>query len=244
MKFPEILRRILFVRKCAGCREILTHETWEHAFCPACTLKWNLAKSESCPDCMQAATECRCMPPELSKLGCLSMRKLFFYSPEKSGEPQNRLLYRLKHEPSVRIERAVAQELWFYLQKELAVMEISPEEAVLCWVPRGRRARVDYGFDQSERMMTELSTVSGIPAVRALARKFGGKEQKSLNRRQRFRNTKGLFVIRKPEQIAGKVVVLFDDVVTTGASMAACVPLLQSAGARAIFLLCLARDKK
>ena len=38
--------------------------------------------------------------------------------------------------------------------------------------------------------------------------------------------------------------ILFDDVVTTGASMAACVPLLQSAGARAIFLLCLARDKK
>ena len=64
--------------------------------------------------------------------------------------------------------------------------------------------------------------------------------QTGLDRAARRRNVRGAFVAR-PGFAAERAVVLVDDVVTTGATLAACARALRRAGAREIHAVCVAR---
>ena len=243
MKWSEFRDRFLIVHKCGGCRSILPYEQFHDAFCPECGLRWSVAKTEGCAVCGSSALECTCMPKGLSATGTLCLRKLFFYTPRKARQPQNRILYYLKKHPNRRMARFVAKELTQALEAELSSLGVSDRaaEAGLVAVPRGRKGRAVYGFDQSVLLCRELSALSGIGQGFPLKRSFGGKEQKKMSRDRRFRNIRHLFTLSDPSAVQGKVVFLLDDVVTTGASMAACAQLLKKAGARAVIGLCMAQ---
>lgn len=60
-------------------------------------------------------------------------------------------------------------------------------------------------------------------------------------REQRHHNVAGAFAIRQPRRIAGKRVLLVDDVLTTGATLEECTRTLLSGGATAVNVLTLAR---
>ena len=242
MRIKEFLDRYYFVRKCASCREILDYGRRGEAFCEACALPWAVAKTESCPICAQSAVECACMPRGLSVKGALCLRKLFFYYPKKDAEAQNKLIYLLKKKPNKRVAGFVAKELRNAMSHELDVLGAA-DNAVIVSAPRARRAVSVWGFDQSELVCRELSKVSGIPYVNAIVRQGRASEQKTLDRDGRFRNIRSSFTLVDEESVRGRTVVLFDDIVTTGASMAACVSLLCKAGARAVVCLCIAQDR-
>lgn len=241
MKFKSLIERLFTVHKCGGCGEILDLEIFERALCDECALRWRVAKTESCPNCSQSAFECACMPKGLSKRGALSLRKLYFYSAKRDKEPQNRLLYHLKKHPNKRMAAFVAKELKPLMCAELSVLDASAENTVIVNIPRGNRSKRVYGFDQAELICRELSDVSGISYASAIRRRRSGKEQKDLSGSKRFRNVVSLFEARDAEAVKGKYVVLFDDVVTTGASMAACVEILKKAGAVGVFCLSMAQ---
>lgn len=234
----------LVVRKCAGCGEILPYSQCHDAFCSSCQLRFRVAKTENCKTCFRPAFECTCMPKGLSGSGALCLRKLIFYRAERSGEAENRLIYDLKHRPSKRKADFVARELSAAVKEELTVLGVTEptKDAVIVAVPRGTRARIDYGFDQSELIAKSLSDCLGISCVPAIGRRRGGREQKKLSKDRRFRNVSHLFHLRDADAVRDRCVLLFDDVVTTGASMAACVTLLRDAGARSVICFCIAQD--
>lgn len=180
------------------------------------------------------------MPKGLSKTGALSLRKLYFYSSKKDKEPQNRLLYFLKKHPNKRMASFIARELSPLMLSELSVLDANSENTVIVNVPRGHTSRRMYGFDQAALICGELSKVSGIPFTPAIKRRRGGREQKQLDRQKRFRNVRSLFEVSDTLAVEGKYAVIFDDVVTTGASMSACAEILKKAGAKGIFCLSIA----
>ncbi|MBP3369108.1 MAG: ComF family protein [Clostridia bacterium] len=246
MKIADGIKRICVVRKCACCRTILSVNDFEEAFCSSCNLGWQAAKTESCPECYGAASECSCMPKQLSRSGALTLRKLFFYSAKKENEPQNRLVYYLKHNKSKRVSDFVARELCGLVREEMSTLGIAADDLLILNVPRGRRAVYAYGFDQSAEICRSLSELIGCEYFPAIKRRYGGKEQKKLNAAERRKNIKSLMRIREDDvdRIKGKYILLFDDVVTTGASMSACVSLLRKAGARGILCFSTASDIK
>ena len=244
MKWREFSDRFLVVRKCAGCGEILPYERCYEAFCTTCQLRWRVAKTENCENCFRPAFECTCSPKGLSATGALCLRKLIFYRAERSREAENQLIYGMKHRPNRRKADFVAEELSEAVREELSILGVTEPErdAVIVSIPRGQKARIRYGFDQSELISRSLSKKTGIPYVTAIGRRRGGKEQKKLSRDHRFRNIRHLFRLRDRNAVCGKCVLLFDDVVTSGASMAAGVNLLREAGANCVICLCIAQD--
>ena len=60
-------------------------------------------------------------------------------------------------------------------------------------------------------------------------------------RRERRRNVRDAFVVRRRSCVVGRVVTLVDDVVTTGATAQACARALAAAGASEVRLLTAAR---
>lgn len=239
-----LLGKYLFVRSCAGCGELLSHDQWENAFCDACLLRYRAAKLESCPHCLLSAHQCRCMPSGLSQTGMISLRKMILYHSKKRGEPQNQLIYRLKQSANRRMANFVARELSEGILEELRILGVEPSEARVVGIPRGRKAKNLYGHDQAPFLAQAISQVSEIPYVAAIGRKRGGKEQKHLKRGGRFRNIRHLFYpTAKAAELRGRCVLLVDDVVTTGASMAACVKLLRETGAKEILGLCVGQNE-
>lgn len=112
------------------------------------------------------------------------------------------------------------------------------EVDMICAVPLHKKRRASRGFDQAEELSRHVAQTTGIPFVRALRRVRNTKTQTKLSQQARRDNIRGAF--EKLEPVHGNVV-LVDDVLTTGATAAACASVLMEAGARSVFVLTFAR---
>lgn len=92
-------------------------------------------------------------------------------------------------------------------------------------VPGSRRARRRRGFDP----VSALVARAGLDRARVFAPARQHTAQKTLSIDERARNLDGVFEVTAP--VAGRRFLLLDDVVTTGATLAAAADALRSAGA-------------
>ncbi|CAO3414589.1 ComF family protein [Azospirillum doebereinerae] len=100
-------------------------------------------------------------------------------------------------------------------------------------------------YNQAALLAQALSKRSGVPTVPdLLVRRRATPTQGGLDRKGRHRNVKGAFRLRGGQSVDGKRVVLVDDVLTTGATLAECARVLTRAGAARVDVLTLARVVK
>lgn len=247
MTFSEFLERYVYLRKCVACRERLGYEHRSEAFCDACRISFERAKSETCPKCMAATADCRCVPKRLSDIGVKEHRKLFFYRRNEPQRPENKLVYFLKNYKNRRVENFAAYQLLYRLDELLSCEGLAGERVVITYIPRSRRALARYGVDQAQTVASALGTLSHIECIPLILRLHDGNgDQKKLGVGQRLKNTKGMFKLNEkyadiPRECA---VILYDDVVTTGVSAARAVSALKSGGFDRIYLLSLAYTPK
>jgi ComF family protein len=97
------------------------------------------------------------------------------------------------------------------------------------------------GFNQALELARPLARAWGLPIeVDALRRVRDTPAQSELDAEARRRNVRGAFQARE-DAVSGRHVLLFDDVVTTGATVAEAGATLLDAGARAVRVLAVAR---
>ena len=115
-------------------------------------------------------------------------------------------------------------------------------ERVLVPVPLHRTRLWQRGFNQSALVARELSRRLGIPAdPLALRRVRRTPPLKGMSPLQRRRTVAGAFKVRDKGAVAGKTVILVDDVLTTGSTAEACARTLKRAGAARVELVSWAR---
>jgi ComF family protein len=109
-------------------------------------------------------------------------------------------------------------------------------------VPLHPRRLVERGFDQAALLAAPLARRLGAPfAPRAIERTRDTPRQASLDRAARADNVAEAFALcSAPSVVAGKRVLLVDDVRTTGATLAACGRVLRQAGADDVLTLVIA----
>jgi ComF family protein len=93
------------------------------------------------------------------------------------------------------------------------------------------------GFNQARELARHL----GVPIAGALARTRKSPSQADLPAARRNANVRGAFTWRTEVPVDGAIVVLVDDVVTTGATLSACAASLIDAGAKEVRALTAAR---
>ncbi|MDR0434607.1 MAG: DEAD/DEAH box helicase family protein, partial [Gracilibacteraceae bacterium] len=96
------------------------------------------------------------------------------------------------------------------------------------------------GYNQAETLASFLGGALGLPVRPFLRRARPTVPQSSLTRRERFENVLGVFACDPHPDLRGKRIWLIDDVLTTGATAAACAGELQAAGGGEIFAFALA----
>ena len=100
---------------------------------------------------------------------------------------------------------------------------------------------LERGFNQSAVLARQVALELGKPLLLdALSRTRLSAEQSGSSRTDRRANVRGAFVARK-SRVAGRAVILVDDVLTTGATVHAAALALENAGARTVYVLALAR---
>ena len=105
-------------------------------------------------------------------------------------------------------------------------------------VPASGRAR---GYNVPQLMAVPLARALGIPLYpKALGRTRAKRHQAGLPFEQRLANVAGAFRVTDTELVEGRKVLLVDDVITTGATAAACTQALLAAGAESVFAIALA----
>lgn len=121
--------------------------------------------------------------------------------------------------------------------------DLLPDTDVIVPVPLSRWRLLWRQFNQAAVLSRELSRQTGIPMdPLALKRTRATKSQVGMTRDQRRRNVAGAFELAKAgrKRLAGKNVMLVDDVITTGATVEACARVLKRAGVARVNVLALA----
>jgi ComF family protein len=138
--------------------------------------------------------------------------------------------------------RRLAARLADALLAEPAVQALLEPDVLLVAVPLHPRRLRERGFNQSELIARAIGRRTGLPVLRrALVRRHDTPPQAGRTAAERRRNVAGAFATRACPALQGRVVILVDDVLTTGATARACATALRRGGAAAVRMLTVAR---
>lgn len=112
-------------------------------------------------------------------------------------------------------------------------------------VPVHASRRRERGYDQAELIALTAARRLRLPMLAAVERTRATTAQYRLDRRRRAANVKAAFAVQRglEARVAGRGVVLVDDVVTTGATLAATADALLAAGAASVAAVTVARER-
>ena len=142
----------------------------------------------------------------------------------------------LKREPNV--TRRLLETLWRTQQRP----PLAEADSIVP-VPLHASRERERGFNQAVVLARELARATKLPIDEySLVRRVHTERHRAgMDARARRDSVGGTFEVRRPEPIAGRRVLLIDDVFTTGATVSECAAVLKSAGAADVYVLTIAR---
>jgi ComF family protein len=212
---------LIFRPQCAACGTAAT------TLCEPCRATL-VELGAACVRCAEPGDElcrrCREAPLPLDRI----------LTPWRFGGQLAAAIRRLKFQRRANVARDLAP-LWAPLVAAAA------DQAIVVSVPLHWRRRMIRGFDHSWLLARHACAAADLAApVPALRRVRATPAQSKLSAEERSRNLAGAFVA-DPSAVAGRAVVLVDDVVTTGATLAAAARALLAAGAARVTGIAIAR---
>ncbi len=230
----------VFPPKCLSCGELHTEYDMRKAppaLCDVCGEKLNKASRLACKHCGQSFLTCTCASDILVENGVIKIMKFSGYFPDRQDSPELALLYRLKKKGIREATELVAEKLTEVIIRN----HKSYGGYTVTYPPRSRKNIKKYGFDHTEMLARRVASKLNIPFEATAKRTGKAKEQKGLTAEERRENAFGTLTPIKGINSAGKRYIIVDDVLTTGASVAAMADLLHKNGAAetvaAVFLV-------
>ncbi|MBY0407527.1 MAG: ComF family protein [Rickettsiales bacterium] len=190
-------------------------------YCAVCGLAFDFAATDGalCGECLNA-------PPPFTRA-----RAVFRYD-----EHSRALVTQLKYADQTHMARGFGAWLTTAGNELIHSSDMIVPVPLYYWRFVGRR------YNQAALLAYALSGQCGLPVLPdGLRRVRPTLPQASLSRKERLSNVKNAFAVRKPQAVAGKRVLLVDDVQTTSATISECTRALLRGGAANVQVLTLSR---
>lgn len=137
----------------------------------------------------------------------------------------------------------LAETLYVYMEKErLNIKKL--EFDLIIPMPLHKYRLKERGFNQSKLIADKIAEITEKEICEdIIKRKAHRKPQAEIKKRdERAKNIRNIFKVVNADKIAGKTVLIVDDVSTTGATLKECARVLKNFGARKIVSFTLAQD--
>lgn len=194
---------------CSGCQEYGT------VLCKSCIDDINNDDFGRCVWCLRPTVhmhQCGACTRKLKTAGAWVVG-------ERAG-----VLKRLLNDYKFESHREAATALALLLDAAIPVLST---DTVVTWVPTAPAHTRQRGFDHAARLARVFAVLRGLPCQSLLIRQRGG-SQHELGKKAREAAAAHAFRLKQaPHQ---PQILLIDDILTTGATMKACVGLLRAAG--------------
>jgi ComF family protein len=239
------LLNFLYPPRCAVCEASLPIET-RRRVCAPCLAAVEPMRPPLCLLCgaplLAAADDercdhCRAAPPAFDSARAITRYRS---GGDSSGSDGSSAVAALLRRHKYGLDQSLGRALAEYLD---AAPAMDPDAYdVIIPVPLHSSRLRWRGFNQAALLGAALAQrLSCSLDVATLTRVRSTRSQTERDRAQRIRNVRDAFAVRRPSRVAGRRVLLVDDVMTTGATADECARVLRAAGARRIDVLTLAR---
>ncbi|MDD2899637.1 MAG: ComF family protein [Desulfuromonadaceae bacterium] len=238
-QFFNALCDVILPPICHICRNFIPNAGTLH-ICPDCHDRLPCAASPLCPTCgipfAGAGADHRCgacltHPPHFD-----SARAPFLYE----GTIRD-LIHAFKYDRRTHLRRPLALLILEGLGEALIEQRLD----LIIPVPLHRSRLRQRSFNQAALIGNLLSRRLSLPIMPdTLFRNRPTEPQINLPAAERRQNVKGAFTVHIPEHIAGKRILLLDDVMTTGSTMDECAKELKDSGAAAVMAVTVARTAR
>lgn len=212
------------------------------ALCAACLQEVQFLEPPWCPRCG------RPFPPLATGEGecadCRNHRRAFdlvrCVGPYE--DPLRECVTALKYRGRIRLAEDLGRLLARRLEATLTEADVATPDCVVP-VPLHWRRRWRRGYNQSLLLGRELARAfGGLELAPVLVRRRHTRPQTKLDRRARLANLRGAFSLRRHAKVAGKHVLVVDDVMTTGATLNECAKVLKRARCAGVMCLTVCRQ--
>ncbi|MBQ9414497.1 MAG: ComF family protein [Clostridia bacterium] len=209
----------LFPRRCAYCGVLIDKNALG---CNSCMASLPRMAFPTCPHCGRSKSLCRCRGRMRAYDRCVAAMRY-------EGGVSYAVL-KLKKKPLADVVEIMSVEMAarFRVEQEC-------EADVVCGIPMTGRERRARGYNQSELLAKEVAKRLSLPYRPLLKKIYETKPQKALSGADRNGNLLGAFDVT--ESVAGRHILLVDDVITTGATMNECAKMLKIYGAETVTAL-------
>ncbi len=219
------LAHLFFPRLCAGCGTDISRP--EKVLCVQCWLRLPRTNFQTLPE-NPVANIFRGRAEVEQAAAC------FYFSKDS-------LLQKLIHQFKYKDRKDIAIYLGMKMGALLKETALFQRVEVVIPVPLFAAKEKHRGYNQSALLAAEIAGQLAVPLLEnVLVREKPGDTQTRKSRMARWQNVAGAFTLKKPEAIAGKNVLLIDDVLTTGATLEACTRTLSAAPATKVYIATLA----
>ena len=113
---------------------------------------------------------------------------------------------------------------------------------LISYIPMTKKALKKRGYNQSKFLADYLSKSLSIPVICDLVKIVDTKDQIGLSGEQRWSNMEKCFEAKESKNIKDKIILLVDDVITTGATSFYCANILKKTGATNVYILTIAKS--
>lgn len=233
------IAHLLFPNSCLLCDTPEPEDApLRHGFCSACHSSLTVEPYATCPRCVATLG-----PHTDTTHGCPACRNRGFKFDSAirlgpyAGVLQEAIL-RTKHAPGEGIAEMLGRT---FVEERVTDFRDAGIDLVVP-VPLHWRSRWRRGFNQAERIADEIAVELGVPCrAGALRRVKATAQHAQSSASARWENIRGAFEAAPRARVAGKSVLLVDDVMTTGATMGEAARVLKAAGAARVVAAALAR---
>lgn len=155
--------------------------------------------------------------------------------------PARQIIKGLKFGNDITAAYAAAEEM----TRKLELCGLDRRVDIIVPIPATRRKRAERGYNQCVWLAKEIGSNIGKPcSIHSFVKVRETSEQKELNYVERQENLSGCFSVVKQNELAGKRVLIVDDVSTTGATLCEAAKTIREAGASEVYAIAFAHTVK